>query len=141
LAGYRDRFAELTSLGLGLAAVSVDAPERSRALAAQLQLPFPLLSDSGREVVQAYGVYNRDEKGGIAYPATFVLGRDRVVRFRSLDRVATRVDLSGLFGFLHGGLEQAPPGAPARSRVIPAARDWLRITANAVRYGIRSPRS
>jgi hypothetical protein len=140
LAGYRDRFAELTSLGLGLAAVSVDPSERSRALTAQLQLPFLLLSDSGRSVAQAYGVLNRGEKGGIAYPSTFVLSRDRVVRFRSLDRTATRVDLGGLFGFLRSGLEQAPPEAPARSRILPAARDWLRIACNALRYGIRTPK-
>jgi peroxiredoxin len=141
LAGYRDRFVELASLGFGLAAVSVDAPERSRALTAQLQLPFPLLSDMGREVVQAYGVFNRSEKGGIAYPATFVLNRDREVRFRSLDRVATRVDLGGLFAFLGSGLERAPPAAPARSRVTPAARDWLRFASNALRFGIRTPKS
>lgn len=138
MAGYRDRFAELTSLGLGLAAVSVDSAERSRALAAQIQLPFLLLSDVGREVVQSYGVFNRSEKGGIAYPATFVLSRDRVVRFRSLDRLATRVDLGALFDFLGSGLERAPSDAPARSRVIPAARDWWRITSNALRYGIRT---
>lgn len=141
MAGYRDLFAELTSLGFGLAAVSVDAPERSRALTAQLQLPFPLLSDTGREVVQAYGLFNRSEKGGIAYPATFVLNRDRVVRFRSLDRVATRVDLGGLFAFLRSGLEQPPPDVPARSRVVPAARDWLRIMSNMLRYGVRTPKS
>jgi peroxiredoxin len=141
LAGYRDRFVELTSLGLGLVAVSVDAPERSRALTAQLQLPFLLLSDTRREVVQAYGLLNRSEKGGIAYPATFVLGRDRVVRFRSLDRLATRVDLSGLLAFLRGGLGQPPPSLPARSRIIPGVRDWLRVLFNALRHGVRTPRS
>jgi hypothetical protein len=121
-------------------AVSVDAPERSWALAAQLQLPFPLVSDAGREVVQAYGLFNRGEKGGIAYPATFVLGRDRAVRFRSLDRVATRVDLSGLFAFLHRGLEQPPPGAPARSRIFPGVRDFLRSARNVLRHGVRTPK-
>jgi hypothetical protein len=55
--------------------------------------------------------------------------------------MATRVDLGGLFSFLRSGLEQAPSEAPARSRIIPAARDWLRITANALRYGIRTPKS
>jgi hypothetical protein len=70
-----------------------------------------------------------------------VLSRDRVVRFRSLDRVATRVDLGGLFAFLRSGLEQPPPDVPARSRVIPTARDWLRFMSNALRYGIRTPKS
>jgi peroxiredoxin len=141
LAEYRDRFAELTSLGLGLAALSVDTPERSRALVEQLRLPFPLLCDPARDVVQAYGVFNRNEKGDIAYPATFVLDRDRTVRFRSLDRTASRVDLEVLFSFLRGRLDSAAPTTPARSGVVPGLRDWLRVTANAVRHGIRSPKS
>jgi hypothetical protein len=139
LAEQRDRFAELTALGVGLAAISVDGRERSAALAEQLSLPFPLLCDPAREVVRAYALLNEKEKGGIAYPATFVLDRDRTVRFRSLDRTARRVDLGGLFAFLHAGVGSAAPGAPARSGVIPSARDWLRIVRNALRYGIRSP--
>jgi hypothetical protein len=140
LAEYRDRFPELTSLGLGLAAVSVDAPERSRALIAQLGLPFPLLCDQSREVVQAYGLLNREEKGGIAYPATFVLDRARTVRFRSLDRTASRVDLGGLFEFLRGGIDAASPGTPKRRGILPRLGDFVRVTRNALRFGVRSPR-
>ncbi len=140
MAEYRDRFAELSSLGLGLAALSVDEPERSRALAEQLQLRFPLLCDPGREVVRAYGLLNEKEKGGIAYPATFVLDRERTVRFRSLDRTASRVNLEALFTFLRSGITSAPPATPARSRVRPTPRDWMRILGNAIRYGLRSPK-
>lgn len=140
MAEYRDRVPELSSLDLGLAALSVDGPERSRALAEQLQLPFPLLCDPGREVVQAYGLLNEEEKGGIAHPATFVLDRDRTVRFRSLDRTATRVNLEGLLTFLRGGIASAPPATPARSRIFPGPRDWMRVLGNTVRYGVRSPR-
>ena len=50
-------------------------------------------------MVRAFGVFNEKEKGGIAYPSTFVLDRDRTVRFRSLDRTASRVELNGLFDF------------------------------------------
>jgi peroxiredoxin len=140
LAGYRDRHTELTALGFGLAAISVDTPERSHALADQLLLPFPLLCDPAREVVQAYGLLNRDEKGGIAYPATFVLDRTRTVRFRSLDRLASRVDLDGLFAFLRSGVDSVAPEMPVRSTITPGFRDFLRVTANAVRHGVRSPK-
>ena len=140
MAEYRDRFAELTALGLGVAALSVDEARRSRALALQLQLPFPLLCDPAREVVRSYGLFNAKENGGIAYPATFVLDRDRTVRFRSLDRTAKRVDLEGLFTFLRRGIASSPPAIPARSGIVPSARDWLRIAGNVLRYGIRSPR-
>jgi peroxiredoxin len=141
LAEYRDRYGELTSLGLSLAAVSVDPPERSRAMAEQLHLPFPLLCDTGRDVVQSYGLYNREEKGGIAYPATFVLDRERIVRFRSLDRTASRVDLDGLFAFLRAGIDTGAPAAPERTAVTPRLADWGRMLRNAVRFGVRSPKA
>src|ERR1700691_3428960 len=106
----------------------------------QLRLPFPLLSDTAREVVQAYGLYNRNEKGGIAYPATFVLDRERVVRFRSLDRTASRVSLDVMFAFLRKGLDSGAPAQPARSGIVPSLGDIARVTMNAIRKGIRSPR-
>jgi peroxiredoxin len=140
LAEYRDRFIELTTLGLGLVAVSVDEPGRSRALEEQLKLPFELLSDADREVVQAYGIFNREEKGGIAYPATFVLDRDRTVRFRSLDRTVTRVDPAALFAFLRNGLSSASSEATAKRPIIPRFADLRRMMANALRYGVRSPK-
>ena len=140
MAELEARADELASLGLGIAALSVDTAPRSRALAEQLRLSFPLLCDPGREVVAAWGLFNRREKGGIAYPATFVLDRDRTVRFRSLDRTASRVELGGLFAFLRSGLQGAAPATPARRRITPSLRDFLRVTANALRHGIRSPR-
>lgn len=140
MAEYRDCFEELTSLGLGLCALSVDTQDRSRALIEQLHLPFPLLSDTAREAVQAYGLYNREEKGGIAYPATFVLDPGRVVRFRSLDCTASRVNLEALFAFLRKGLDSAAPAQPARSKIAPSLGDVARVTMNALRWGIRSPR-
>jgi hypothetical protein len=140
LAEYQARLDELTSLGLGVVALSVDPPERSRALAAQIGLSFMLLCDQAREVVAAYCLFNRKENGGIAYPATFVLDRDRTVRFRSLDRTVSRVDLSGLFAFLRGGIDGAAPAKPARKGVRPTFADWGRILRNALRFGVRSPR-
>ncbi len=125
---------------MGLVALSVDPPEASRALATQLGLSFPLLCDTNREVVEAYGLFNRKEKGGIAYPATFVLTRERVVRFRSLDRLASRVDLGGLFAFLHGGIDRAPPETVKKSKVWPSLRDILNVMRNVTRHGTRSPR-
>lgn len=141
MAGYEARFDELTSLGLGLAAISVDAPERSRALVEQLGLSFTLLCDPARQVVEAYGLLNRNEKGGIAYPATLVLDRDRTVRFRSLDRTAARVELGGLFAFLREGPGATAPASPARARIIPRLGDLGRILRNALRFGVRSPRA
>jgi peroxiredoxin len=138
LAEHARRFPELTALGLGLAALSVDPPAASLALVKQLALPFPLLCDTRREVVRSYGLYNAAEKGGIAYPATLVLDRDRTVRFRSLDRTAKRVDLDALYAFLGAGICSAAPECPLCTRIVPSVRDWSRAIGNALRHGIES---
>jgi peroxiredoxin len=140
LAEYAHRFSELAAIGYGIAALSVDTPDRSLALAAQLALPFPLLCDPSRDTVRAYGLFNAAEKGGIAYPATFVLDRDRVVRFRSLDRTASRVDLDVLFSFLRDGAAPDVAGAPARKRIVPGLREFGRAFGNALRRGLKSPK-
>ncbi|HEY8122363.1 MAG TPA: redoxin domain-containing protein, partial [Myxococcota bacterium] len=109
-------------------------------LALQLGLHFPLLCDPGREVVEAWELFNRAEKGGIAYPATFVLDRERSVRFRSLDRTAARVDLDALFAFLRGGLQAAAPARTPPRRIAVGLGDFVRALGNMIRGGIRSPR-
>jgi hypothetical protein len=138
LADYRDSWAELHALGARLVAVSVDEPVRSAALRQTLGLPFSLLCDPQREVVQRWGLLNAHEKGGIAYPAVFVLDRERVVRFRSLDRLASRVSSAGVLAFLRGEL---PAGAPRRSPVLPGLLALWQSLLNLLRFGVRSPRS
>jgi peroxiredoxin len=66
-----------------VAAISIDPPELSQALAAVQKLEFPLLSDPDSKVIDAYGVRN-DQPGvppGLPHPATFVIDRQGVVRF------------------------------------------------------------
>ena len=52
-------------------------------------LPFPLLSDVHRKVIQAYGVW--DEERNVAYRSTVVVDREGRVRWsQSGDRLMTR---------------------------------------------------
>jgi peroxiredoxin len=91
LADYREHYPEIRSAGACLAAVSVDLRESSEALRTQLSLPFPILCDTERRVVKDWDIYNSGERGGIAKPAVFVIDPDQVVRYSSVDSVATRV--------------------------------------------------
>jgi peroxiredoxin len=72
--------AELAAQGVGMAAISVDDPADSRALAEKLELPFPLLSDPEARVIAAYGVLMRDQV--LAVPATFVVRPDRTLAWQ-----------------------------------------------------------
>jgi peroxiredoxin len=85
--------------GANLVAISVDPPERSKALAERLGVTFPVLSDVDLKVVRAYGV--EDGENGIAWPAIFVVGTDGAIRWRSLaetypERPASEVVLKAL---------------------------------------------
>jgi len=65
----------------------VESNRAHTAFAAQLELPFPLLSDLNREVVREYGVMytraapHREGFWGISKRAVFVVARDGAVRY------------------------------------------------------------
>lgn len=56
LRAFADRTDELRALGATVLGVSVDSPFVLRAFRAEHELPFTLLSDFDREVIQAYDV-------------------------------------------------------------------------------------
>lgn len=88
--------AELEKRGGGILAVSVDAPQESRAVVARKHLPFPILSDAGRSVIQSYGlVHARGGPGGsdIAIPAKLLIDtRGRILWRAIAHRIQDRPD-------------------------------------------------
>jgi hypothetical protein len=74
----QSRQSEIQARGLGLASVLYDPPETISAFTTSRGIEFPVLSDVGSEVIQAYDLLNREtEVGsrvyGIPYPGTFIL--------------------------------------------------------------------
>ncbi len=55
--GFRDAWREIQSLGAVVLGVSADGGDSHAKFAAKYELPFPLLSDSGHEVMTRYGAY------------------------------------------------------------------------------------
>jgi len=51
--GFRDHHAELTALGARVFGLSTQEADYQRELAERLSLPFPVLSDAGRELTRA----------------------------------------------------------------------------------------
>jgi peroxiredoxin len=134
LADYGHLVNDFTSDGVQLAALSVDEPERSQDLRARLGLPYPLLTDPGRDVIRSWGLYNPKEAGGIARPATYLLGPGRRVLFRSLDEFAARAQAAEMLAYLREGKE------PPSRRIKPRLGDFVGSLAGIVRFGRRSPR-
>jgi peroxiredoxin len=133
LVEYRELYPSLRAAGANMAAVSVDAPEKSESVRRDLRLPFPILSDSQRRVVREWDIHNPDEKGGIAKPAVFILAPDRTVRFVSVDEVASRVPAAEILGRLS---EQGPDPAAQRKTLIPGPAVFFCAVRNALRMGM-----
>ena len=55
--GFRDDWKEIQKLNAVVLGVSADGGESHRKFAAKYKLPFPLLSDPDRKVMEKYGAY------------------------------------------------------------------------------------
>jgi peroxiredoxin len=139
LAEYSAHYDKFRAAGAGLVAISVDDASRSEPLRREMKIQFPILCDAQREVVTAYGLLNTRENGGIAFPAAFVLDRDRVVRFRTREEPRSRVEVDALLGFVQGlGGGAGTSVEPKRRGVWPGAM-FVRAAMNAMRHGVRVP--
>jgi peroxiredoxin Q/BCP len=76
---FRDRYDQLFGPDVVVLGVSVDSVRTHRRFAAQLALPFRLLSDPGLKVAARYG---SKVSGGIARRTVYVIGRDGRVAWR-----------------------------------------------------------
>ena len=142
MADYSSFADKFRSAGAEIAALSVDDTKRSAALREQLSLKFPLLCDSDRAVVTQYGLLNTREMGGIAFPAVFVIDRDRKIRFRALETVARRVHVKQLVEFVgsigKGG--SATASQPGQRGVWPGEM-FFRAGMNMLIRGVRAKKS
>jgi peroxiredoxin len=136
LAEYRDHDSEIRAAGAKLVAISVDGPGKSQAVRNELGLPFPILCDTLRLVVRQWGVYNDREKGGIAKPAVFILDPGRIIRYASVDEVASRVPASEVTRLLGKGLRSSE----AHRRVLlPRLTNFVDAVRNSIHFGVREP--
>lgn len=139
MADYSEHLEDFRAAGTELVAISVDDAARAEPCRQELGVKFPLLCDTRREVVKAYGLLNMRENGGIAFPACFVIDRDRVVRFRALEDVASRVSVDQLLELIRALGRGGEPQAKPRKRGIFPGLMFLRAGANALRRGVRVP--
>lgn len=78
LPGYQARKAEFDSRDTAIFGISTDSKWSHKAFSEQLGLEFPLLSDYGRKVSDAYGVLRPE---GFTNRAVFVIDKEGVIRY------------------------------------------------------------
>ena len=104
-------------------------------MALELKLPFPVLSDSRRELIVAWGLLNEKEMGGIALPSVFVIDDDLTVRFRSLDKTNTRASAADVAAIVDEERGATGIGEVVRRKIRPGLM-FLRAISNSIRRGV-----
>jgi len=73
----------IEAAGLQLIALSYDSVATNAVATTKLGLTFPLLSDPGSKVIDAYGIRNAEAKGkaeGVPHPVLFIVDRSGTIR-------------------------------------------------------------
>jgi hypothetical protein len=133
LAEFKNHHGAIRSYNSRVYALSADTPEQSRAFQYETELPFELLCDIDKTVINLYDLLNLYEHGGIAYPAVFVIKPDGDIAYRSIDGTARRVDISHVLHFLENLHEQndfQPETPPPKQWILPSFKNLSQIYRN-----------
>jgi peroxiredoxin Q/BCP len=81
---FRDRYAQLRAQGYEVVGVSVDTEASHRKFIQKQQLPFPLVADTDKTLVNAFGVWGEKSMYGRTYQGTmrttFVVDEAGIIR-------------------------------------------------------------
>jgi thioredoxin-dependent peroxiredoxin len=90
---FRDGYQDLLDAGFAVVGVSPDPVKKHAKFVEKYDLPFSLIADEDRKVIDAYGVWGRKKFMGREYDGvyreTFVIGTDGRIE-RILDKVDTK---------------------------------------------------
>ncbi len=80
---FRDHWGEWNSLGCKVFGVSIDSPFVTDKFRAELNIPFPILSDFNKTVSASYDALHADLMGlkGVTKRAAYVIGTDGRIAF------------------------------------------------------------
>jgi peroxiredoxin len=136
LAEFRDAYDDFRGVGVQIGALAVDSAEQSERVRRQYELPFPILCDTQKEVVRAWGLFNAEEKGGIAVAAIALVGRDRRIGLMMVEGVATRVRAADLLELFRAhpvaanSADDMPSNTPRQRVSFPSLVDFGRAIRN-----------
>ena len=98
----RDHYTELTKAGYILLGVSADTEKLQKNFVDKFNFPFPLLADTEKEVINAFGVWGLKKFMGKEYDGihrkTFILDENGYVE-RVIDKVKTKEHAAQILGY------------------------------------------
>ncbi|CAN5236277.1 thioredoxin-dependent thiol peroxidase [soil metagenome] len=81
---FRDNYQSLLAKGFDVIGVSTDDEKSHKKFETKYSLPFTLIADTGKEIVEAYGVWVEKNMYGKKYMGTarttFIIGPDGVIK-------------------------------------------------------------
>ena len=90
----RDNYDTLLKSGYAIVGVSPDTEKSHKGFAGKYSLPFPLIADTEKEILNAYGVWGEKQMYGKSYfgviRTTFIIDEKGFI-----EKVITKVDTSG----------------------------------------------
>jgi len=99
---FRDGYQDLLNAGYAIVGVSPDSVKKHAKFVDKYSLPFPLIADEDRKVIDAFGVWGRKKFMGREYDGvyreTFVIGTDG-----TLERILEKVDTKDSAGQILNG--------------------------------------
>ncbi len=89
----RDNYSELLNKGINIIGVSPDTSAKHQKFITKYNLPFPLIADIDKSLIQAFGVWGEKKFMGKVYDGihrtTFVINEEGIV-VKRIDKVKTK---------------------------------------------------
>ena len=101
---FRDSYKEFVDMGVNVIGISVDSVTSHKNFCEKYALPFPILSDEGREVVNLYGVWGSKSLYGKVFEGTnrttFIIDPEGKIS-KIWKKVNVKVHTQEVFDYLH----------------------------------------
>ena len=91
---FRDNYSDLQAKGYQIVGVSADSVKKHKKFADKYALPFPLIADEDKTIIEAYGVWGQKKFMGREYDGihreTFVINEEGIIE-KVIEKVKTKV--------------------------------------------------
>lgn len=97
---FRDSYTEMISKGFDIVGVSADSEKSHQKFADKFELPFPLIADTKKTIMEAYGTFGEKKMYGKSFlgvkRTTFIINEEGVVE-KVIKKVDTADSASQIF--------------------------------------------